>query len=211
MTVFDQSWNACWRALDARGNGHTLMMQLLAAYGEPHRHYHTTQHLQECLALMGGHHHEVEAWAEVEIALWFHDAIYNVRAHDNEARSAEWAAAALRQAGVTEARIAKVHALIMATCHDALPTDAEAELMVDIDLAILGAEPTRFQEYEAQIRAEYAWVPGFIYKRKRRALLRSLLEREPLFRTASLRQAREAQARENLRAYGRSRRGQQSR
>lgn len=71
-------------------------------------------------------------------------------------------------------------------------------MLVDADLAILGAEPARFEEYEADIRQEYRWVPSFLYRRKRRALLREFLERPAIFCTAGFRQKYEAAARRNL-------------
>jgi predicted metal-dependent HD superfamily phosphohydrolase len=71
-------------------------------------------------------------------------------------------------------------------------------LMIDIDLAILGAPRLRFDEYEAQIRAEYGWVPGFIFRRKRREVLSEFLARDPIYSTPALRNELEAQARENL-------------
>ena len=65
-----------------------LYEQLLQAYSEPQRHYHTLQHLAECLQLQSESAHLAQHPAEIAIALWFHDAVYDVKAHDNEARSA---------------------------------------------------------------------------------------------------------------------------
>jgi predicted metal-dependent HD superfamily phosphohydrolase len=70
-----------------------------------------------------------------------------------------------------------VHALVMATGHDAVPQGRDQEVLVDIDLSILGATPARFDEYEQQVRAEYAWVPEFLFRRKRRAILGQFLAR----------------------------------
>src|SRR5690606_13982957 len=118
--------------------------------------YHTLQHLGECLALHAAHAAHAARPAEVALALWFHDAVYDLQASDNEARSAEWAQETMRAAGASAQAVARVHALVMATCHSALPEGPDAELLVDIDLAILGATPARFAEYERQIRVEYA-------------------------------------------------------
>jgi predicted metal-dependent HD superfamily phosphohydrolase len=70
---------------------------------------------------------------------------------------------------------------------------------VDVDLAILGAAPERFAEYELQVRQEYAWVPGLLFRRKRRALLGQLLARPRIYATESFHQALELRARDNLR------------
>ncbi len=71
---------------------------------------------------------------------------------DNEAASADWAARALRAAGADDALVGRVHALVMATRHDQAPATPDEQLLVDIDLSILGAAPARFVEYERQIR-----------------------------------------------------------
>ena len=196
--LFEQSWHLAWAALGLVPP-QALMHRLIQAWDEPQRHYHTLQHLRECL----GHAQAVRDLArypgEVAIALWFHDAIYDPKGKDNEARSADWATEALAQAGAGVAVQQRVHALIMATCHDAQPTDPDARLLVDIDLAILGADPARFAEYDAQVREEYRWVPGWLYRRKRKQVLAGFLERPTLYTTERFRDRFEARARENLR------------
>ncbi|MBP7646371.1 MAG: N-methyl-D-aspartate receptor NMDAR2C subunit [Comamonas sp.] len=177
-----------------------LYEQLLQAYNEPQRHYHTLQHLAECLQLQCESAHLAQRPAEIAIALWFHDAVYDVKAHDNEARSADWAAAALQAAGVSAEVQARTHALIMATEHTAVPLAGDAALLVDIDLAILGAAPTRFAEYEWQIRQEYAWVPEDVFMAKRHAVLQEFVARLNIYSTAFLHSKLESAARANLHA-----------
>ena len=137
--------------------------------------------------------------AEVELALWFHDAIYNVRANDNELKSAAWATAAMQAAKVAAATIARIDAHIMATRHAVLPEPGDQTLLVDIDLSILGAAPDRFEEYEQQVRREYRWVPDFLFRRKRREILEEFLQRRPLYGTARVRDRLEVPAHANLR------------
>lgn len=81
----------CWQALDAEGDETDVFQRLMTAYQEPQRHCHTLAHLSECMALFDDHRHLAAQPAEVEMALWFHDAVCDVKAHDNEARSARWA------------------------------------------------------------------------------------------------------------------------
>lgn len=198
-------WIEAWRALGvAAPDG--LHERLLAAWSEPQRHYHTLQHLAECLDLADKLREAMAHPAEVVLALWFHDAVYDVRAHDNEARSAQWAAQALGDAGVSAEARERVDGLILATCHgaaDAPPASPDSAVLVDIDLAILGAPEPRFAEYKAQIRAEYAWVPPDVFTVKRREILRSFLDREHIYATDTMHRRFEAQARRNLaRAVG---------
>lgn len=197
MAPLHTHWKAIWASLGLPAPP-GLLEQLLAAWREPQRHYHTLQHLQECLALIDTLRAHAEQPADIELALWFHDAVYAVRAHDNEARSAHWALTALGAAGVDAGRCQRVHDLIMATCHTALPASNDAALLVDIDLAILGADDERFAEYERQIRAEYAWVPPDVYSVKRRAVLQGFIDRQHIYSLPGVRQRLEHSARRNL-------------
>jgi predicted metal-dependent HD superfamily phosphohydrolase len=181
--------------LHAQGDGLALMQELHTAYAEPQRKYHTVQHLSECLALFDRHRDLAIKPAEVEISLWFHDAVYDVKASDNELKSAE---AELRKAGVSADRIERIRNHILATRHSVLPEGQDQMLLVDIDLSILGAPRPRFMQYEEQVRAEYSWVPAPLFRSKRRAVLAEFLARQPIYNTPRLREALEHQARENL-------------
>lgn len=197
-----ERWNASWQGLAQAPAG--LYEELAAAYAEPQRHYHTAQHLDECFAHFDAIGPLAAHPAEVALALWFHDAIYDPKRQDNEEKSAEWARRAVLAAGGAPEAAARVHALVMATRHAAVPRGRDEEVLVDIDLSILGAPPGRFDEYERQVRAEYAWVPEFLFRRKRRQILAEFLARASIFATAPLRERIEAQARANLeRSIGR--------
>ena len=206
--LFERSWRRAWSALVGPGagtsgpdgpDGIALRDELLAGYAEPQRRYHTQQHLEECLALLEQVRDLAERPEAVEMALWFHDAIYDVKGSGNEERSAEWAHRALVAAGVAPTAAERVRQLVLVTRHDGVPGNVDEQVLVDIDLAILGAERPRFDEYERQIRDEYAFVPGFLFRRKRRQILRTFLDRPVLYSTAMLRERLEARARENLR------------
>jgi predicted metal-dependent HD superfamily phosphohydrolase len=197
-TALWPSWIRCWRGLGANDEGRELLGNLIAAYDESQRHYHTLQHLGECLSLFDTYRALAIEPDEVEVSLWFHDAIYQVRASDNEEKSARWAEDSLRAASVEPERIARVRNHILATRHAVLPEGSDQCLLVDIDLSILGAAPERFDEYEAQVRDEYGWVPRFVFRRKRREILTEFLARKPIYSTPSIRDLLEARARENL-------------
>ncbi|MGE3538444.1 MAG: N-methyl-D-aspartate receptor NMDAR2C subunit [Candidatus Tectimicrobiota bacterium] len=191
-------WSIAWSRLGTGVTNPALGQALLQAYAEPQRAYHTLAHLQDCLEHFDTVHMLTEHPAEVEIALWFHDAIYNPHAHDNEAQSAHWAQEALRGANLPEDGVQRVVDLIMATCHQATPVGTDACLLVDIDLSILGRPPAVFERYEQHIRAEYAWVPAATFGQRRAAILAAFLERQAIYATPVFRQRYEAQARQNL-------------
>lgn len=195
---FDVSWSRAWRGLQAAGDGHEVRDALLARYAEPHRRYHTLQHLAECLSLFDTLRDAPDRPAEVELALWFHDAIYELGSAENERRSADWARAALGAAGVAADAITRIDALVMATRHATPPRTRDEQVLVDVDLAILGATPERFAEYEQQIRGEYAHVPALLFGHRRRALLQAFLDRASIYSTPALHRRLEAPARANL-------------
>jgi predicted metal-dependent HD superfamily phosphohydrolase len=199
----EASWLRAWRGVGAIENGTAVFHSVLANYSESHRKYHTVQHLTECLAAFQEVSHLAPHPAEVEMALWFHDAIYDVQRGDNEEQSAQWAETALNAAGVPAAAIERISLLVRATTHTGIPATPDEQLLVDIDLGILGAGEQRFAEYERQIREEYAFVPGFLFRRKRRAILQSFLQRPRIYNTAHFYAALEQVARGNLqRAVG---------
>ena len=197
MSTLHQSWEQAWSDVGLVPPA-DLFDALLNAYAEPQRHYHSQQHLTECLGHFDQVRHLAEHPGEIAIALWFHDAVYDVRGQSNERQSADWAMRALQTSGASVGMQQRVEQLIMATQHDATPVRSDEQLLVDIDLAILGAAPERFAEYDRQVRAEYRWVPGFLYKMKRKEVLRSFLSRPSIYCTDYFRTHHEAQARINL-------------
>lgn len=124
--------------------------------------------------------------------------MYDVRGKDNEAKSAIWAETELNAATVKSEAIGRIKKLIMATCHAALPDGRDQQLLVDVDLSILGALRPRFIEYEEQVRKEYGWVPDWLFRRKRRGILKELIARNPIYNTPQIREKLETHARENL-------------
>lgn len=172
--------------------------KLHAAWGEKHRHYHSREHLTACLNHLDEVRDQAENPEEIELALWFHDAIYKPFASDNERKSADWACGFLNDNAAASDAIARVEALIMVTCHDALPATEDEALMIDIDLAILGAEPDVYQVYERNVRREYRWVPWPLYRRQRGKILNQFMQRERLFHTDYFHERLDNQARANL-------------
>jgi len=169
-------------------------------YAEPHRYYHNQKHIADCL----GEFDRVRQLAvepdAVEFAVWFHDAVYDSRASDNEERSAVLAQAWLKRAGAAAPLANSVHQLVHATKFHDGTLHPDAPLLVDMDLAILGQSPQRFWEYEQGIRAEYEWVDQITFATKRTDILQRFLARTRIYHTEIFFAQLEAQARSNLRA-----------
>lgn len=166
-------WDRCFDQLSiCVPNG--VFELLIARYSEPHRAYHTLQHIGECFEQLDSVRGLYSAGA-VGLALWFHDAIYDPRASDNERRSAQWAREVLKDVGLANATIDAVECMILATRHEAVPVDHDAQIVVDIDLSILGADEGRYREYEYQIGKEYSWVEDSVFRRGRIDVLQHFL------------------------------------
>lgn len=190
-----------WFALmDAWGFGkeQATFDGLVAAYSEKGRYYHTADHISSCLRHLDAFFSELDCPREVELALWFHDAIYNPFSNCNERDSADWAASFLLEQGASPETADRVHRLIMVTEHNAPTQTNDETTLVDIDLSILGAEPRVYEVFEQNIRKEYKHVPSFIYRKKRAAILRGFLDRPKIYDSDCFSDAVEQQARRNL-------------
>lgn len=192
-----------WARLGGRGDTAATLAQLVAAYSQPQRSYHNLRHIHDCLqqldlAIAAGV--DCPRPDEVEAGIWFHDAVYDSHAADNERQSADWALRNLTRAGVDQDVAQRVAALIEATRHDCQPDSPESRLLLDIDLSILGREPAVFAEYDRQIRAEYGWVPQEAYREGRAKILAGFLTRPAIYQTAHFRERYERQARLNVAA-----------
>ena len=175
-----------------------MFTRLAAAYAEPTRAYHTAEHIEDCLTLLDASRTLARHADEVEAAIWFHDAVYVAARMDNEERSSELARAALRDAQVASEIAERIRGLVLETRHGATPHEADAALLCDIDLSILGRSPEAFDVFERQVRQEYAMVPEPMYRRGRSEILGGLLNRASIYQTAWFRQRYENRARENL-------------
>lgn len=180
------------------GENADVYREIMRAYAEPHRSYHTVRHIQSCLRLLDEFSALADAPHEVALALWFHDVVYQPLSSDNELRSAERAAHFLRSNAAPSELVDRVHRLIMVTRHADAPQSRDQALLLDIDLAILGAEVDDYAEYEAGIREEYREIPWFVYSRKRAAILCAFMGREQIYLNEPVRLRFEKKARTNL-------------
>lgn len=189
-----------WIQLAAAGDSEVIARDLLTRWSEPHRYYHNLNHLDSCIAGLDAHRGMADDGPSIEAALWFHDAVYDPRAPDNEIRSAALAGEVLKRANVSPGRVDRIEKLILATRTHESDGSADTALLLDLDLAILGASPESYTRYAEAIRQEYAWVAEAEYRHKRVAVLERFLNRTALFLTPAFHQRYETQARQNLAA-----------
>ena len=177
-----------------------VLSQLDGAYSQSGRYYHNAQHILACLEHLDRISDRLEFPLEVELALWFHDAIYKVFSNDNEQKSAQWARDFLVVNGAQGAAASRVYDLIIATQHNAPATTQDAAWLVDIDLSILGRPAAVYEQFESDIRREYRMVPWFLYRKKRAEILSGFLAREKIYINEPFSTEWEEQARCNMQA-----------
>ncbi|MBT5229368.1 MAG: hypothetical protein HOM11_03735 [Methylococcales bacterium] len=165
-------------------------------YAEAHRAYHTAEHILACLHHFDAVQDHLQMPEVVEMAIWFHDVIYNPTQSDNEALSAAMAAQFLVSSSHDWRE--SVIQMILATQSHQAPVDSDMAFMLDIDLSILGADAEVFQPYEADIRFEYQFVPKALYQQKRCEILEQFLARPRLYFTDYFQQKLGVRAEENL-------------
>ena len=177
--------------------------QLVEAHQQPHRYYHTLEHLAEMFRVFGRMAPLCSNPAAVQLAIWFHDVVYDPTAHDNESRSAakvfEW----LQPLGLPLVLLNQVAELVTATAHLTATepvTDPDTMVLLDADLAILGASEIRYQRYATDIRKEYAYVPDADYRTGRIGVLNHFLARLCIYHTTIMHNEGDAPARRNLQA-----------
>jgi predicted metal-dependent HD superfamily phosphohydrolase len=175
-----------------------VYQQLQDAYNEPQRVYHSFQHIQCCLSLFDQISHLMKNPDAVELAIWFHDAIYQLGASDNEQLSADLFLNLTD--GLFEDNIREtVYQHIMATCHtSAQITDLDTQLMVDIDLSSFGLPWPDFLRDSKKVRQEMGHICDAEYYQKQIAFQQCLLRRPSFFYSDYFIEHYEAQARSNL-------------
>ena len=175
-----------------------LFFDLLNRYHD--RPYHNADHLRQVLVTSRRLRAHAATVTDVYLAAWFHDAIYRPGAEDNEVRSALYARQELAAIGAPQTTIGEVARLVLLTkTHRAGAEDGNACVLLDADLAILGAPAPVYSHYARAIRREYAHIPLAEYRSGRAAALRRFLEREHIYCTPPLSRGWEQRARRNLR------------
>jgi predicted metal-dependent HD superfamily phosphohydrolase len=199
MRTLTDRWLAALPARVDRVAARRVGADLLARWAEPHRAYHTTEHLVFVLSVVDSHAHLAADADAVRLAAWFHDAVYDPQARDNEERSAVLASAALRELGAGPDEVAEVARLVRLTAtHEVADGDRNGALLADADFATLAVPAPAYDRYTAAIRREYAHVPDEAFRAGRAAMLRRLADLPSLYRIVPERAAWTERARGNI-------------
>lgn len=171
------------------------------AWSTPGRRYHDRKHLLECLRELDGAQAAPEVADVAEFALWYHDAVYDPRRRDSEERSATLLSEAAASLRIRNEAAFAAATCVRATAHleGTVLRGPTIDLVVDVDLSILGRDAARFSEFEHAVAEEYAHVPALLYFVARGHFLAELLASPGIFRTARFRELYEESARANLR------------
>ena len=153
--------------------------EILQAYSGPGRFYHTLDHVMDVLNTVKRLAAQAKNLNAVKLAAWLHDVIYDSRRGDNEELSAEYAERLCTRLSIPNS--AKVASLIRKTKTHAADDDADSQVLIDADLAILGAPEPRYWDYSEKIRREYDWVPESDYLTGRRKVLEHFLARPRIY------------------------------
>ena len=178
-----------------------LGFELLERWGEDHRKYHSRTHLLAVLEALDLLTEPAPPARSVTLAAWFHDAVYEGIAGQDEEQSARLAEDRLAIAGLPGPVIDDVARLVRLTStHNPVPGDHAGALLCDADLSILGAEPAAYARYLAAVREDYAHVGDADFAAGRTAVVRQLLALDPLFHSERAKTLWLDAARRNLEA-----------
>ncbi|CAN5707092.1 hypothetical protein BH11VER1_BH11VER1_12710 [soil metagenome] len=192
--MIHELWPAVFQQLGA--SGIPPIESLMEAYADPARAYHNWEHIEACLK---GLQNFGELTTQNAVALFYHDCVYDTRRSDNEEQSADYMARELQAVGVPEPHIGTIRRLILATRHRESPRLRDEQVVVDVDLSILGSGPLDYRRYVDAIRQEYGWVDDASFATGRGAFLEKLLARDHIFSTGQFRLAFEDKAQANIR------------
>ena len=188
-------WGRCANAASA---AEPIYEQLAASYAEPHRRYHTGNHIDHCLRQLDLGRDGIEDADAIEMALWFHDVVYDPKASDNESRSADRFSCLARDVMKPELE-RQIHRLIIITIHSNPPVSVDEKTIVDIDLSSFGLPWDQFSKDSENVRAEFAHLSQEVFAERNIKFLQSLLDRPTVFSTEFYRNRYEDISRENIR------------
>ena len=183
-----------------------LWQDIAVRYNESQRVYHSLQHIQQLFGQFEQIKQHLNEPHIIALALFYHDVIYEPTCVNNELKSAEYAVEAL-SSYLTAEQCQYIYALIMMTASHQIDDidknldkakESDAAYLLDMDLSILGASWSEYQQYAQAVRQEYAHVLDADYRVGRISVLKGLLAHPTLYLTDYYHSRLEEQARENI-------------
>ena len=182
-----------------------LWQDIAMRYNESQRVYHSLQHIQQLFGQFEQINNHLNQQHIIALALFYHDVIYEPTCVDNELKSAEYAVESLSPYLSAE-QCQYIYALIMMTASHQIDDidknsdkakESDAAYLLDMDLSILGASWSEYQQYAQAVRQEYAHVLDADYRVGRISVLKGLLAHPTLYLTDYYERL-EKRARENI-------------
>ncbi len=170
--------------------------QIEKQYTHKSRYYHCLKHIEDMLELFDIVEKEVEQKDALLFAIFYHDLIYKVTSKKNEYKSALTFKKYIKPTSFTE--IDRTFNLILATQMHQLSEDRDTNILLDLDLNVLGKSQAEYQNYTQGVRREYSIYPDFLYKKGRVQVLNRFLETYSIYKTVYFQNRFEKQARRNL-------------
>lgn len=178
------------------------LSELSILYTQPHRHYHNLNHIHHCLRELDECDVDIveKNYEEIELFIWFHDAIYDPRSTMNETKSALLFENWFEKQTIQKIEVFNVvyEAIYFTMNHINRKQYPVIDYMLDIDLSILGASTKDYLEYRNNIRQEYSFVDNFDFCNKRIEVLNRFLKKDFIYRTEYFRKKYEEKARRNI-------------
>ena len=172
-----------------------LWEELHQYYSASDRYYHNLHHIEALLTLATEHRAMAKHEDPLRFSIFYHDIIYNATQNDNEEKSAALAAKRLQELAFSEASVALVKEMILATKSHQKHEQEDVNLLIDFDLSVLGSDWNSYCTYTIQIRKEYSVFPDYLYKKGRKKVLERFLSQHCIYEFQKL---LEGQARSNL-------------
>ncbi len=173
----------CWEEINDR-------------YSAPSRYYHNLEHLRNMFVELDKVASKVLDLDTLLFAVFYHDIIYKFTKNNNEHKSALLFVKRISE--TTFRNLSACRAQIEATKEHKPSTDNDTNILLDLDLSILGKSPQQYKTYSENIRKEYQIYPDFIYNKGRKEVLKKILKQDSIFKTEFFKQHYENQARKNL-------------
>lgn len=167
-------------------------------YSEAHRHYHSLEHLRHLFSELEHYDGPIAEPDALALSIFYHDIVYRAGRRDNEIRSAALLKERLLQTSFPH--IPRCEEMILATRDHRAREEADTNVLLDLDLSILGASEAEYVRYTRNIREEYLPYPDFIYYRGRKKVVQGFLDWPRIYKTAFFHDKYEERARANLSA-----------